>query len=147
MKRFKTVLKKMFFLPPLPTVLIAVPSFIFVFIMLSIEEHSVLAYGSYLLSAYAMIITITGISGVIAAIRSRIPKMLLVKKIRSTAWGSRLLEDAVFRSEILLYGGLLINLLYVAMNLFSGIRYRSAWFIALACYYAMLSAMRAVMVI
>ncbi len=32
------------------------------------------------------------------------------------------------------------------MNLFSGIRYHSAWFIALACYYVLLSAMRAVLV-
>ena len=36
MGRLKSVLKKLFFLPPLPTVLIAVPSFLLVFILLSI---------------------------------------------------------------------------------------------------------------
>ena len=34
MERLKAVLKKIFFLPPLPTLLIAVLSFIFVFVML-----------------------------------------------------------------------------------------------------------------
>ena len=55
----KAVVKKIFFLPPLPTVLIALPSFILVFVMLGIGDHSALAYVSYILSAYAMIITIT----------------------------------------------------------------------------------------
>lgn len=81
MQRLKTVLKKLFFLPPLPTVLIAVPSFIFVFVMLSIGEHSVLAYLAYLLSAYAMIITVTGIPGVIEAVRRGIAGLPVVKKV------------------------------------------------------------------
>ena len=146
MQRLKTVLKKLFFLPPLPTVLIAVPSFIFVFVMLSIGEHSVLAYLAYLLSAYAMIITVTGIPGVIEAVRGGIAGLPVVKKVLNTSWGSRLLGDAIFRSELTLHGGLIVNLLYVGMNLFSGIRYRSTWFIALAIYYTLLSVMRAVLV-
>ena len=145
MKRLKVVLKKIFFLPPLPTILIAVPSFVFVFVMLGVGDHSILSYLAYILSAYAMIITITGINGIIEAIRNGVKKLTLLKKIRSTALGSRFLEDAVFRSEIILNCGLIVNLLYVALNLFSGIRYRSTWFIALAFYYALLSAMRAML--
>ena len=146
MERLKAVLKKIFFLPPLPTLLIAVPSFIFVFVMLGTGEHSILSYLSYILSAYALVITATGISGVVKAARNGIGGLPLVQKIHSTPLGNRLLDDAVFRSEITLHGGLLVNLLYVALNLFSGIRYRSAWFVALAFYYALLSAMRAVLV-
>ena len=146
MKRLKPIVKKLFFLPPLPTALIAVPSFIFVFVMLGIGDHSALAYLAYFLSAYAMIITVTGIPGIMDAIRGGIEEIALLKKIRSTPLGNRLLGDAVFRSEITLHGGLFVNLLYVVLNLFSGIRYRSAWFVALACYYALLSAMRAVLV-
>ena len=146
MERLKTILKKIFVLPPLPTVLIAVPSFVFVFVMLGIGDHSFLSYLAYMLSAYAMIIAITGLPGVIEAIRSGIDNLPLLKKIRSTPLGNRLLGDAIFRSEITLHGGLFINLLYAALNLFSGIRYRSTWFVALACYYALLSAMRAVLV-
>ncbi len=146
MERLKAVFRKIFFLPPLPTVLIAVPSYLFVFVMLGIGDHSVLAYAAYIVSAYAMMITITGLPGVIGAIRNSRENLTLLKKIRSTALGSRLLGDAIFRSEITLHGGLFVNLLYVVLNLFSGIRYRSTWFVALACYYALLSAMRAVLV-
>lgn len=146
MQRFKAILKKIFFLPPLATVLIAVPSFIFVFIMLGAGNHSILSYCAYILSAYAMVITITGIPGVVASVRNGIGKIPVVKRIRSTPLGSRLLGDVVFRSEIALHGGLVVNLLYVAINLFSGIRYHSEWFLSLAFYYALLSAMRAVLV-
>ena len=146
MDHLKAVLKKIFFLPPLPTVLIAVPSFIFVFVMLGIGDHSILSYLAYLFSAYAMVITVTGLPKIIESVRNGIKEMPLVKKVRCTPLGKRLLEDIVFRSEIALYSGLFVNLLYAALNLFSGIRYRSAWFVALACYYALLSAMRAVLV-
>lgn len=40
----------------------------------------------------------------------------------------------------------MVNLLYVGLNLFSGIRYRSAWFVTLSFYYLLLSAMRASLV-
>ena len=129
------------------TVLISVPSFIFVFVMLGMEDHSILAYLAYLLSAYALIITVTGINDVVKAIRNGIAGLPLVKRLRNTSWGNRLLGDVVFRSEISLHGSLLINILYVGFNLFSGIRYSSLWFIALAFYYALLSVMRAVLVL
>ncbi len=147
MERLKAILKKIFFLPPLPTVLISVPSFIFVFVMLGMEDHSILAYLAYLLSAYALIITVTGINDVVKAIHNGIAGLPLVKRLRNTSWGNRLLGDVVFRSEISLHGSLLINILYVGFNLFSGIRYSSLWFIALAFYYALLSVMRAVLVL
>ncbi|HJA93519.1 MAG TPA: hypothetical protein H9717_10475 [Candidatus Eisenbergiella merdipullorum] len=58
----------------------------------------------------------------------------------------RLLGDAIFRSEVTLHGGLLGNLLYVVLNLVSGLLYRSAWFLSLAFYYLLLSLMRAMLV-
>ena len=51
MKRFKQILKKLCCLPPLPTVLIALPSFVFVFVNLGAENKSPLAYVSFGLSA------------------------------------------------------------------------------------------------
>ena len=143
MEWVKKVLKKVFFLPPLPTVLIAVPSFVFVFVMLGTGAGpSVLSYIAYVLSAYAMIITVTGISGVARALRQGVDNLFLIKKIRSIPVGERYFSDVKFRSEIALYRGLLINLLYVAMKLFAGVCYRSVWFGALAVYYMCLSSMR-----
>ena len=146
MKRVKEIMKRIFFLPPIPTVVISVPAFILVFVMLGTGSSSVLAYISYLLSAYAMVITVTGFKGVARAVRNGIENLPPVIKLRSTPLGKRLLGDVIFRSEITLHSGLCMNLLYTALNLFSGIRYRSTWFIALAFYYMLLSVMRAVLV-
>ena len=146
MKRVKEIMKRIFFLPLIPTVVISVPAFILVFVMLGTGSSSVLAYISYLLSAYAMVITVTGFKGVARAVRNGIENLPPVIKLRSTPLGKRLLGDVIFRSEITLHGGLCMNLLYTALNLFSGIRYRSTWFIALAFYYMLLSVMRAVLV-
>lgn len=146
MQRLKTILKKVFFLPPAPTVLIAVPSFIFVFIMLSREEESVLSYVAYLASAYAMILLATGMGSIIQVARGGFQHFPLVRKIKATSWGSRLLGDSLFRSAVTLHGGLAVNLLYTILNFFSGVRYRSTWFMALAFYYVLLSVMRAILV-
>lgn len=143
MERLKRILKKLFFLPPWLTILLAVPSFIFVFIMLGMgAEHSVLSYISYALSAYALIITVTGITDIVRAFRRGMDHMPLLKKIRSIPAGAKYLDDSVFRAEVSLYGGLFINLLYVVVKLASGIYYRSLWFIALSAYYVFLSLMR-----
>ena len=146
MQRLKQVLKRLFCLPPLPTVLISLPSFVFVFVMLSVGQDTPLAYLSYLLSAYALVITATGAAGVGAAMRAGFGNLPLIQKLRATALGRRLLDDAFFRSEVALHGGLVTGLLYVALNFFSGFRYRSAWFLSLAVYYTLLSLMRGVLV-
>ncbi len=71
---------------------------------------------------------------------------IILKKIRSHPLGERLLGDAVFRSEVALHGGLVMNLLYAALNMYSGLRYQSAWFIVLAFYYILLSLLRGILV-
>ncbi len=43
-----------------------------------------------------MIITVTGLPGIIESIRSGIDNLTLLKKIRGTAWGSRLLGMLFF---------------------------------------------------
>ena len=122
MERLKQFLKKLFCLPPLPTVLIAIPSFVFVFVMLGTGDKSPLSYVAYALSAYALVITSTGIEGMIEAAKNGWEEMPLIKKIRNTSLGNKLLGDVVFRSEVTLHGGLAMNLLYAALNLYSGVR-------------------------
>lgn len=146
MERFKRILKKLFCLPPLPTMLIAIPSFIFVFVILGTGNKSPLAYVSYALSAYAVMITSTGIAGIIEAAKNGWGEIPLLKKIRSHPLGNKLLGDVVFRSEVTLRGGLVMNLLYAALNMYSGVRYQSAWFVSLAFYYILLSVMRGLLV-
>lgn len=75
----KKILKKLFFLPPVPTLLISIPSYGFVIYTLSGENvNPVAAYISYFLSAYALIITVTGITGIVRFVRQGIDKHPLV---------------------------------------------------------------------
>lgn len=108
-------------------------------------EIPALQYLSYISSAYALVITITGFPHYIAFARSakhRVTESDLIKIIRGTKYGGRFFDDVRFRTELALYGGLFINFLYIAVKLFSGIYYRSVWFISLAVYYILLEVMR-----
>lgn len=67
MDQIKKILRKIFFLPPLPTVIIAVFGFGFVIAVAAFKiEILALQYLSYVSSAYALIITITGFPYLIA---------------------------------------------------------------------------------
>ena len=146
MARFRQILKTLFFLPPLPTVLIAAFGYAFVLLVFLWEiEIPAVQYLSYTCSAYALIITVTGyphFSAFVTAVKRYIREHPLIKKLQDTAFGARFFYDVRFRSDVLLYQGLLINLLYIGMKVFSGIYYRSVWFMALACYYFLLAMMR-----
>ena len=146
MEKFKQILKKMFFLPPLPTVLIAALGYAFVIFVFAFHIHfPAIEYLSYICSAYALVITITGFPTLVKGVRRYIDEHTLMRKLRGTTLGQRFLSDVRFRTEISLFQGLFINLLYIGMKMFSGIYYRSFWFISLAIYYALLAAMRFVL--
>jgi hypothetical protein len=146
MEQFKRILKKLFFLPPLPMVIFAFFGYglVLAVAIFHIDVPAV-RYLSYACSAYALIITITSIprfAAFVKTVKEGINEHSLMKKLRSTSIGERFFSDVRFRTEISLYQGLLINTLYIGMKLFSGIYYRSVWFIALAAYYILLAIMR-----
>ena len=47
----------------------------------------------------------------------------------------RYYEDPIFNSRVILYRGLLINILYAFFKLITGVYYRSTWMIAISVYY------------
>ena len=146
MDKFKKILRKIFFLPPLPTAVIVVFGYAFVLVMAAFKiEIPALQYLSYIASAYALILTVTGFPYLISFVKNtkqRVAESSAAKKIYNTKYGRRYIEDVHFRTELSLYFGLLINFLYIGMKLFSGIYYRSLWFVALAGYYILLAVMR-----
>ena len=146
MEKFLRILKKIFFLPPMPTVLLALFGYGFVLAVAVLDvDIAMLKYLSYICSAYALIITITGFPHFLTfagALRQNVSEHALIRKLRGTAIGERFFSDVRFRTEISLYQGLFINSLYIGIKLFSGIRYRSVWFISLAVYYILLAVMR-----
>lgn len=140
----KKKLKKLFCLPPVPTLLISVPSYgLVIYALAGKDVEPVIAYISYFLSAYAFIITITGVTGIVRFVRRGINKHPLVRKALDIPLVSRYLREDMFRAETGLYQGFFINLLYAGIKMFSGILYRSVWFITLAVYYILLAVMRA----
>lgn len=140
----KKIGKKIFCLPPVPTLLISVPAYGLVIYVLSRENvEPALAYLAYFLSAYALIITITGITGIVRLVRRGIESHPLVKRALDIPLVGRYLREDMFRAQTALYQGFFINLLYAGIKMFSGILYRSVWFITLAVYYILLAVMRA----
>lgn len=142
MARFKAVLKRIFFLPPWLTLLISVPSFALVFIVLSENINGVFAYISYILSAYSLVIAITGAKRIFRGVKQKTLQSGIVQRASSLSIGDNTLGDADFRAKISLYRGFAINIIYAAVKFIAGIRYRSLWFVFFGVYYAMLSLMR-----
>lgn len=142
-KKTKKILKKIFFLPPVWTLLISIPSYGLVIYALVCENIKLeAACLAYFLSAYALVITITGITGIVHWIRTGIENHPFVKKVLAVPFLNRCVKNRVFRAEVSLYSGFLINLLYAGIKMFSGVCYKSVWFITLAVYYILLAVMR-----
>lgn len=140
----KKILKKIFFLPPISILLISVPSYGLVIYALTGEDvNPAITYVSYLLSAYALIITVTGIVGAARFARQGVKEHPLIRRLSGIPLVSRYLKEDIFRAETALYQGFLINILYAGVKLFSGLLYHSVWFITLAVYYILLALMRA----
>lgn len=138
MNRAEKILKRIFSLPPAPTVLTAVPAFVLVIYVLKTGTGGLLAYFAYAFSAYGLTISLTGCWRAIRSLGSH----PLTQKTLAAPLSRRLREDAAFRAELSLYRGFAVNLLYIVMKLAMGVYYRSLWFGFLAAYYALLAAMR-----
>ncbi len=150
MEKLKRILKKIFCLPPLWTVIVSLFGYGFVIAVAAFKiQNPILQYASYIASAYALIVTITGlvyVNTAIGGVKKFVSNHPLMKKFRSTAAGEKYMTDVRFRTGISLYQGFFINLVYIVMKLVSGILYRSTWFIALAVYYILLAVMRFLLV-
>lgn len=143
MERIKCILKRIFCLQPFLTILIAIPSFSAVIYVLATGlEETIFTYIAYGASAYALIITVTGILRMVQFAGQIIDNNSLVWKALNSPYGKRFRKDIMFRTEVSLYQSLFINLLYAVMKLASGIHYRSFWFGTLAVYYSLLAMMR-----
>lgn len=145
MKRFRKIIKKIFFLSPLLTFLISVPSFIIVIYVLLTQNEGPLAILAYIASTYALIISLTSTPAIIKALRQAALNNSLVKNILSVPLGDHFFHDVEFRTEVSLSQGLFMNLLYVVLKLASGFYYHSVWFFILALYYALLAVLRIIL--
>ena len=139
----RRVFRRLFHLPPLAALLVAVPCFVLVGYVLSARlDGTPLAYAAYPLSAYALVVVCVAVPDAVRWLRHFIHNNRLMYRILSVPLGERFVRDELFRAELGLYRSLFINLLYAALKLSMGIVYRSDWFMALGIYYLLLAAMR-----
>lgn len=93
-------------------------------------ESSPIAYVSYVLSAYALVV-----------VSCRAPE--LIKRCKNALYSNRhsrrYLTETELRARISLYSGLCIHLIYAVFKLASGIYYNSVWLGAEAFYHIILS--------
>lgn len=122
----KKILKKIFFLPPVQTLLFSIPSYGLVIYALSGKDvNPVVAYVSYFLSAYAFVITITGATSVAGWMRQGIEQHPFVRMLLGIPMVGRYFREDMFRAEAALYQGFVVNFLYAGIKMFSGIYYGS----------------------
>lgn len=138
MDKFKKILHHLLFPPVIIIVLLVLVSAVsLAYVFGSGLDNSVLAYASYVISAYAL-----------TAVCCRIPDIIkfIKKSLNNNYHTRRFISEADLRAKISLYSGLCLNLLYSVFKLASGIMYRSVWFGAEAVYYIVLSITRSVLV-
>ncbi len=144
-RRFKNLI---FFSPRLTIFLTALGFALVIAVFVVPIKFAPIEYFSYIASAYSLTLTIANFPRLLRFLKAKKQMLLQTKffiKIRSTGSGSRFFEDVRFRTEISMYQGLLINILYIAIEIISGIIYKSAWFISLAIYYFLLALMRIIL--
>lgn len=142
MKDKKETIKKLLY-PPLWLMLILAVLCTATLIYTFLKKHDShpVAYVTYVVSFYTL-------SVIVLACIKTFPNYYrnAKKKISDHPIGGRFMTDIPFRTHVTLYCSLIINMLYVAINLFSGILYNSVWFITLAVYYTILAIMRFLLV-
>ena len=106
-------------------------------------EHPVLVYGSYLLSTYGLVITCRQVP---AWLKTALARKNAIETVHfsnpSLERAASVLLDPQKRPRFLLLMSLIFNLVYAAVKLTAGWRFRSWWMISLGLYYALLSIMR-----
>lgn len=135
MERFRRILNRIL-LPHWAVVVIGAPvaAALLIYTFLYEKEDSLLAYISYVASAYALII--------VCARAIKLPRAGFKAALHRNPYAHRYLTDLSFKTHVSLYLSLAFNLLFVAMKLFFGAYYGSIWYGTLAVYYIMLAMMR-----
>ena len=95
--------------------------------------EEIVSYGAFAYSAYMTV-----------AVCVRMPRLVREASVRMhrSPWLHRCLTDAAFRMHVSQYLSLGINILYAMMKLLMGAYDRSVWFGTLGVYYALLTALR-----
>jgi hypothetical protein len=123
-------------------VLVIVSTAALVFVFVKGMENGMLAYMVYVLSFYTLCVVTVWCVAVLPKKYSR-----MKQKLQDNSLTNQFLTDRIFRTNITLSASLIIDLLYVGINLWSWHRMKSYWFLILAVYYVIMAAMRLLLVV
>lgn len=139
---WKVFARKLLF-PPLWLLLLLVPlsAVLLALVFLKDLTESPVVYAVYVLAFYTLC-TVCAFCALILPVQYR----EIQRKVHENPIGHRYLTDAAFKTHVSLYASLMMNLLYVGVNVLSWFLYRSMWFVVLACYYTILAVMRFLLV-
>jgi hypothetical protein len=96
-------------------------------------ENNAFGYISYILSAYALIITIAKLPNIYKK---------CYEKLDNMKYSNKFIHDTNFRNLIALYLGFIFNIMYIGYKFTIGIVFHSAWLGATAIYYLLLISIR-----
>lgn len=138
MKKFKLLFIKLLS-PPLWQILLltALSAAGLVLVFAKGWDSHPIAYGIYVFSFYTLTVLCIFCVRVLPGTWREYKAKIYASKLFG-----RYLTDPVYKARVSLHRSLAINLLYAAVNLISGLVYKSAWFHILAGYYLILSVMR-----
>ena len=114
-------------------ILIPIATVFLVYSMVFVGTESLLAIISYVLAAYTLTVWCF-----------KIPRIIrFFKNFKNeNKYARRLIDDERLRVNISLYGSLIFNVAYAALQLWLGFYHSSFWFYSIAVYYISLAVMR-----
>ena len=133
-------------LSALPTMLIVAVAAALLTLVFTRDMGTFLTYFSYLLSTYALILGVSGLTRLFRTLGKMLRDSRLMRKLRKNVHLGRYLDDSLFRAEVNLYFGTAVNALYIFIKFFAGVALHSGWLIAFALYYVVLTILRASLV-
>ncbi len=138
MKNWKEIGKKLLYPPVwLVVLLILASATSLTIVFVKGWDTTPVAYVSYIMAFYTLV-------AVCAFCVKVFPRWYRTgkQKLYANQYGNRYMTDVAFKTHVSLYFSLTMNLLYVAVNVFSFFMQRSAWFLILAVYYTILAVIR-----
>lgn len=136
MKMFKKFLLPHIFIFLL---LIIISFFGLLFIFYNDISKTILAYCLYTISTYTLIIVIYRIIYYWSFLKEIITSLFLIDKLRRNDFINEYFENIIYRTNISLYNGFGMNVIYSLFKFIVGLTYNSIWEISIGLYYTMLS--------
>lgn len=142
MQKWKEIGKKLLFPPVWIIVILTILSTLaLVCIFVKGWELTFIAYISYVVSFYTLVVLCIACWKVLPGYYK-----VTKNKLHNNKYIDRYMGDVVFKTTVVLYRSLGINLMYVVVNIISACVYETNWFGVFAVYYAIIAVMRFLLV-